>query len=111
MATCLVCNDGRSCELYHCPKHEQSASHQSILKYRAEQTPFQSSEPHPPVPSETDLPEDALQNLLASLAGPSTHPYPTAVHRGYSPPHHAGINWNLFEANKHTDLQDQSPEQ
>jgi hypothetical protein len=62
------------------------------------------------VPSETDLPEDALRNLLASLAGPSIHPYPAAVHQGYSPSPHAGIDWNLFEANEHTDL-DESPEQ
>jgi hypothetical protein len=68
------------------------------------------------VPSETDLllPEAPLQNLLALLmpVGTSTDPYPMAVHpsQGFSPPHHAGIDWNLFEANEHTRL-DESPEQ
>lgn len=102
-------SDGRSRQLDHCPKHEKSDAHQSVLRYREETSRYQQS-PHPPVPSETDLTEDALRNLLASFAGPFALPYPMADQQGLSPPHSAGIDWHLFEANEITDLA-QSAEQ
>ncbi|KAK6985105.1 hypothetical protein R3P38DRAFT_2805837 [Favolaschia claudopus] len=112
-ARCTICRDGKSHQTdYHRRRHEQTASHQNLLADFLEAAPTTTDTPHNnQPPTDSELAEDGLRNLLASLAGSGTLPYPAASYENPESPPGVGINWNLMEIHNEGNLAMSADEQ
>ncbi|KAK7007081.1 hypothetical protein R3P38DRAFT_3325555 [Favolaschia claudopus] len=112
-ACCRVCRDGTFHQTdYHRRRHEQSSTHQKLLAHNLEdQRAAAERASASQAPTGSQFAEDALRNLLASLAGPSARPYPAAAYENPDSPPGVGINWNLMEANNEGELSMSADEQ
>ncbi|KAF7362836.1 hypothetical protein MVEN_00633400 [Mycena venus] len=114
---CVVCRDGipRNSDSER-KRHEQRASHKSLLEEFSTRQAASEAERAANVPTEADIAQDGLRHLLSSLARGEVQPYPAAANQNILHPDSPlragiGINWNLMEANNEGDLSMSADEQ
>ncbi|KAH9948702.1 hypothetical protein B0H21DRAFT_890351 [Amylocystis lapponica] len=104
MWRCILCNDGRPHRAANRARHENSAGHQLAVQHRdTEHLHLSTARTVLPAAQTQDMIEDAVRHLLGSMAGHSQPP-PVVQSRPRSPPV-SQLNWGLFEATEHQDLE------
>ncbi|KAK7027831.1 hypothetical protein R3P38DRAFT_3315357 [Favolaschia claudopus] len=111
-ARCLICRDGVSHQTdYNRRRHEQTSTHRTHLEDALDSAQRATQPAFTNLPTESQVSEDALRNLLASLSGPGIRPYPETAYEHPESPPGVGINWNLMEINNEGELAMSADEQ